>query len=143
MIIKNLYELGVDKQLKDIDTQEKWNYYEEVKNKFHEQCFSRNFISYYAPCVRDMLNTYTRANIIGSFGNEDYLNNPLRTYREWDKNKYYTSILKDLPFIPYVNEFENFEYYSNEPIQDHIFILWKRKTNCKAIRYIHFRYASV
>ncbi len=62
----------------------------------------------------------------------DYLNDPPISYREWDKNKYYTSILKDLPFIPYVNEFENFEFYNNEPIQDHYIYFVEKKSKLQS-----------
>ena len=88
MIIKRLVEDEVDNQIKEFDTQEKWNHYEQVKNIFYNQCFSRNYISYYSPNVKDMLNLYTRANLVGSFGET----NCKGTFREWDKNKYYTSI---------------------------------------------------
>ncbi len=136
MISKNLYGLGVDNQLKDFDTQEKWNYYEEVKNKFHEQCFSRNFISYYSPSVRHMLNTYTRANLI-IWTTRQYLTvNGIKIniiHRFWKTSHLFhmSMNLRILNFI-IMSQYKTI-----------IFILWKRKANCKAIRYIIFHYVSV
>jgi hypothetical protein len=104
IVINSLNEEGVTDPDKNFETQEIYNHYYEVKNKLYNQCFSRNYISYYSNDVKSMLNHYTRANIVGSFGTYTDDDN----FIELDKNKCYTSILQNMKFIPYVNEFSHF-----------------------------------
>jgi len=62
-----------------------------------------------------MLDAYKSGPIIGSFIHESPLNGKVI---QLDFNKYYTSILKDLKYIPVVNSFDNFEDYNGEIIND-------------------------
>ena len=103
---------------KTFETQEIYNNYMATLANVKNNCISRNYISNYSNDVKDMIRFYTRAGLVGSFENDDIFTGQKKDVMELDFNKYYTSILYDLPFIPVVNSFDHFQDYLNDEIID-------------------------
>jgi hypothetical protein len=96
--------------------QEEFAYYSEQKNWATNHLLTKNYLSNYSSNVKEMLSTYMPTALIGGFNIPEY-NEKIDTI-QLDFNKYYTSILRDIPHIPIVNSFDNFQDYCNEHIED-------------------------
>ena len=108
-------EEGVSEKMKFKD-QEEFSYYTEKKNWATNHLLTKNYLSNYSSNVKEMLSTYMPTALIGGFNIPEY-NEKIDTI-QLDFNKYYTSILRDMPHIPIVNSFDNFQDYCDEPIEE-------------------------
>ncbi|NBP03788.1 MAG: hypothetical protein EBU90_27550, partial [Proteobacteria bacterium] len=98
--------------------------YESTKNRFQTLLLNSNYISSYSSQVLDIFNHYKKGGIIGGLCD---------TTDEWgfciDFNKYYTSILADMPKIPIINSFDNFQPYDNRGLEEMTLYLVKKLDN--------------
>jgi hypothetical protein len=95
-----------------IESQEEFKHFEKAKNEVSRCLLSSSYLSSYSEQVFDILNHYKRGGVIGAFRQTD------KPYGFCvDFNKFYTSILCDMPSIPVINAFDNFEVYDNHTLE--------------------------
>lgn len=126
IIIQSNCEEGVAESL-IFATQKEFEHYTERKNWASNNLLTTNYLSNYSNNVKEMLITYMPSALIGGFIETDELNTI-----QLDYNKYYTSILRDMPCVPIINSFDNFQNYNNEVIEDmNVYFVEKLTTdNC-------------
>lgn len=107
---------GVSESSKFKD-QEEFSYYTERKNWATNHLLTKNYLSNYSNNVKEMLSTYMPTALIGGVGDYPEYEEKIKTF-QLDFNKYYTSLLRDMPHIPIVNSFDNFQDYCDESIED-------------------------
>lgn len=82
------------------------------RNKINAKFFTKNNCSSYNEFVKDLIKNNLRGGLVGK------LKQPKDKYIQIDFNKFYCSILLNMPNIPQINNFDNFIKYNNEPIED-------------------------
>jgi hypothetical protein len=103
------------------------NLYNEWSMKVQLKLLNKNFKSTYNDDVITMFKTYKRANLIGSIPDNDIASGLYKGdfVDGYDFNKYYTSILYNMRFIPVFSYFCRFENYNRQPIDDYTLYLVK------------------
>jgi len=113
------------------------------KENVSSKLLNKNYISTYSEQVKMMMKEYGGNILVGSFESmyddlehEEIFNEKKGVMEvhmkhkdviEVDYNKYYTSILRDMEYIPIVNSFDQFVPYKNEPISDYCLYYVEKK----------------
>ena len=105
--------------------------YEKKKALTTTQLLNKNYLSCYSESAKNLFMNNVKGGIIGNFiynseeGEYKKDSNGMMIFEKKDKkfyqfdiNKFYTSILKDLEYIPIVNSFDEFIVYDNHKIED-------------------------
>ena len=115
IIINTYQEKGVYYLNSELQDNKKFKNYILKKNNAIDHLLNKNYISYYSEQVDEMLKKYKKPPLHGAF---DYFEETIQC-SSLDFNKFYTSILKSLEYLPVINRFDNFVDYKNEIIEDY------------------------
>jgi len=99
----------------ELQDNKKFKNYILKKNNAIDHLLNKNYISYYSEQVDEMLKKYKKPPLHGAF---DYFEETIQCSM-LDFNKFYTSILNSLEYLPVINRFDNFVDYKNEIIEDY------------------------
>ena len=97
------------------DNKPEYDHYLSIKNWAHNRIIQKNYVSQYSDDVKQMLDLYVRGGLIGAFVTRP---EPLfdttsgtSTFEkvvEADFNKFYAAIIRDLPFVPIITNFDHY-----------------------------------
>jgi len=91
---------------------DEYNKYVEADQQFYEWLINKNLLSRYSEQVGKINDAYLNAPMIGYFGK----NKPDGYFMSVDRNKSYTSLLREIKYFPVFNVFENYKLYDNHEI---------------------------
>ena len=127
IILYCLEEEGVSSSV-SFDNIEAFKSYQEYKNFALNHLLSKVYISKYSYNFTLMINRYMKSALIGTFTD---IPNDIN-FIQLDFNRYYTSILNAVKYIPKINSFDEFVDYNNEDIEDHnLYYVEKLNNNLK------------
>lgn len=96
-----------------VDSVESLRAFEKAKNRFNTKMLNNNYLSTYSQQVQEVFSRYSRGGVIGGFCETE------KNYSYCvDFNKFYTSILAEMPCVPVINSFDNFEEYKGEALEE-------------------------
>jgi hypothetical protein len=106
--------------------------YEKKKAITTTQLLNKNYLSTYSESAKNLFMNNVKGGIIGAFmyNNEEgeykkdsngmmIFEKKNTKFYKFDINKFYTSFLKDLEYIPVINSFDDFIVYDNHEIEDY------------------------